>query len=227
MPFKPAYEKLWKEVDKHLSCSGHDLEHVRRVEKLAMILSEGLDVDEVVLRSAVILHDIARVMEDEDRTRTVNHAELGASMARKILHENGYPEIKIHAVEHCIRTHRFRGNLRAETIEAQVLFDADKLDVLGAIGIARSFMIGGQMSEPMYRDVDIEEYIAENLSNGDPDGIILDFTKHASNLEFELKFKRIPSKLYTEKAKQVAEEKVRFMAQFYDRLRKDVKGELL
>ena len=76
----------------------------------------------------------------------------------------------------------------------------------------------------MYRDIDIEEYVKENLSNGDPDGRILDFKKHASNLEFEVKFKRIPGKLYTEKAKKVAEEKIGFMTQFYERLGREVKG---
>ena len=227
MVFQPDYDKLWDIVDSYLSCSGHDLDHVRRVEKIALELAEGMDLDMVVLRSSVILHDIARVIEDEDPTRKVNHAELGAKMARGILIELGYPEDTVSAIVHSIRTHRFRGKVKAESLEAQVLFDADKLDVLGAIGIARSFMIAGQMGEPMYRDIGLEEYISENLSNGDPDGIILDFNKHASNLEFEIKFRRIPSKLYTERAKHFAEEKIGFMETFYSRLGREVKGKLV
>lgn len=222
--FTLDYESLWSIVEEHLSCSGHDLDHVRRVERQALALAKGLDIDLVVLRTAAILHDIARVIEDEDETRTTDHSILGAEMARQILEGKGYPKETIEAVEHCIKTHRFRSKMRAESLEAQILFDADKLDILGSIGIARSFMIGGQMGEPLYRDIDIEDYIKENLSNGDPDGRILDFKKHASNLEFEIKFNRIPDKLYTEKARIIADDKIGFMAQFYERLGREVKG---
>jgi len=88
-------------------------------------------------------------------------------------------------VQHCIQTHRFRSEREPVSIEAKkYCFDADKIDVLGAIGVARSFMIAGEHHERLYSFTPLKEYIADNLVDGKPSGRIKDILKHAPNLEF-------------------------------------------
>ena len=213
------YEKLREIAQKELSCSAHAVEHIERVYNLCLHLAEYESiVDLDILKTAALLHDLARVKEFKDKTGTIDHATLGAEMAGKILEDLGYSDEKISKVKHCITTHRFRGNSRPQTMEAKILFDADKLDVLGAVGIARSFMMAGQYGQKIYSDVSIRKYLANNVLGQKADGRIRDISKHAPNLEFELKFSNIPSDLYTERAKEMAEERFRFMSSFFRRL---------
>ncbi len=179
-----------------------------------------------VLKTAALLHDVARGKEDKDKSRGIDHAILGAEMAGKILLELGYSADEINRIQHCIIAHRFRSGIRPQTIEAKILFDADKLDVLGAIGTARSYIIAGENGEKIYSDVSIDEYIRNNLQGGRKDGRIKDVSKHAPNIEFETKFKRIPEILYTEKARDIANERLEFMTQFFERLRRELRGDV-
>lgn len=106
------------------------------------------------------------------------------------------------------------------------MFDADKLDVLGAMGVARSFMMAGQYGQKIYSDVSIQEYLRDNVVGEKADGGIKEISKHAPNLEFELKFKHIPKRLYTQKAREMAKDRLRFMENFFERLRMEMRGEL-
>jgi uncharacterized protein len=99
------------------------------------------------------------------------------------------------------------------------------LDVLGATGIARSFTIGGECGQKIYSDVPIDGYIKENLAGGKPDGRIMDPSKHTSSLEFETKFRYIPDRLYTQKAREIAKERLEYMKQFFERLKREIDGQ--
>lgn len=221
------YEEIRQIVEKELYSSAHDLDHVMRVYALCLRLSEDSPgVDLHVLKTAALLHDIARAKEDRDKSREIDHATLGAEMAGKILLELDYSLDEIKRVQRCIIAHRFRSGTRPQTIEAKILFDADKLDVLGAIGTARSYIIAGENGEKIYSDVSIDEYIRNNLQGGRKDGRIKDVSKHAPNIEFETKFKHIPEILYTEKARDIANERLEFMTQFFERLRRELQGEV-
>jgi uncharacterized protein len=203
------------------------MEHVMRVYNLCLRLAKNeLSIDLNVLKTAALLHDIARVKEFRDKTGSIDHAALGAGMSSEFLRTLGYSEEKIAQVKHCISSHRFRGKVKPQTKEAKILFDADKLDVLGAIGVARSFMMAGQYGQKMYSDVSIKEYLRDNVIGEKADGRIKDVSKHASNLEFELKFKHIPERLYTQKAREIAKERLKFMENFFERLKVEIKGEL-
>lgn len=222
------YQRLKKIAEKELSCSAHNMEHVIRVYYLSLYLAKDeADVDLDVIKTAALLHDIARVKEDEDNSGNIDHAVLGAEMTEEILKDLDYSQQKIEQIKHCIISHRFRSGNEPKTKEAKILFDADKLDVIGAIGIARSFIIAGQYGERMYSDVPIDEYIEENLVGGKPDGRIRDISKHAPNIEFETKFKHVPDRLYTPKAKEIAKRKMEYMKQFFETLRRELKGEIL
>lgn len=217
------YLKIREIVERELSDSAHDLEHITRVYNMCLLLAERYsDIDKDVLKTSALLHDIARVIEDNDSTGVVDHAVLGAEMSERILTKLGYDEEKIKKIIHCIASHRFRSDHRPHSREAQILFDADKLDILGAVGLARSYMIAGKYGERIYSDVDLDEYVRDNLLDGVPTGRIKDISLHAPNIEFENKIKNIPGGLFTDEAKKIALERVAFMEQFYKQLKKEL-----
>ncbi len=222
---KEKLKKIREAVEKELSCSAHNMDHVIRVYNLCLYLAKDEEIDSDVLEAAALLHDFARVKEDNDQTGKTDHAILSAKMAEPILRELGFPEEKIKHIQDCIVSHRYRTGNRPQTKEARILFDADKLDVVGAIGIARNFVWVGRNKAKIYADVDIDDYIKNNL-NGKIDGRIQDKTKHSPQIEFETKLKFLGDKLYTEKAKEICRERLAFFKSFLERLEKEIRGEL-
>jgi uncharacterized protein len=226
------YQRLKAIVEKEMkgASPAHDIDHVMRVYNLCLKLSKHYpSVDLEVLKTAALLHDVARLREDKNghsHSLRVDHAVLGAEMSSAILMKLGYSDERIEQVTHCIRVHRFRGENQPFTMEAKILSDADKLDVLGATGIARSFTIGGECGQRIYSDLPLDEYVKKNFVGGKVNGRIIDPSEHSSNLEFETKFKRVPEKLYTEAARKIARQRFGFMEQFFDRLKKEIAGEL-
>jgi len=124
----------------------HDVSHTDRVLNLALKIGEKEGADLEILKIACLLHDVAR-HEQDDSKGVICHAERGGEMAREILGELNYSEDKIGKVVHCIETHRFRKGHAPESIEAKVLYDSDKLDGIGAIGIGRSFSFSGSLED--------------------------------------------------------------------------------
>ncbi len=212
------HKRIREIVEKELSCSAHNLDHVLRVYNLCMFLSKYEEnVDLEVLIPAVLLHDIARVKESKDKTGEIDHAILGSEMAEDILRNLKYEEDKIEKIKHCIITHRFRTDNRPKTIEAKILFDADKLDALGSIGIARCFMLAGQFGQSL----SVKNPIDTNTSDN---GRLKDVSKHSPFIEYEVKFKKIPEKLHTKKAKEIGIERLKFMDDFFKRLDLEIEG---
>lgn len=129
--------------------SAHDAEHVRRVLYLALEIAETEPAaDRDVLIAACLLHDIGR--EEQFRDPALCHARVGAEKAYRFLLGSGFPEPFAARVRDCVRTHRFRSEDPPASIEAKILFDADKLDVTGAIGMARTFFYAAQVGQPLY-----------------------------------------------------------------------------
>ena len=135
-----------------LSCMGdsaHDKEHVYRVLYMALeIAKTEKNVDYDVLVCACLLHDIGR--KEQFENPRLCHAQVGADKAYRFLTENGFGEEFAKRVSKCIGTHRYRQEDQPESIEAKILFDADKIDVTGAVGIARTLVYKGQVGEPLY-----------------------------------------------------------------------------
>jgi uncharacterized protein len=220
------YLKLLEIVETELSNdSSHTVDHIQRVWRTAMqIAVEEKDVNLDVLKPAILLHDIARIKEDTDKSGKIDHALLGAEIAGEILKQMQYPEDTIRKVKHCIQTHRFRSEREPVSIEAKILYDADKVDAMGAIGVARFYMIAGRYREQLYSFVPVEQYTADNIVGGKANGRIKELSKHTPNLEFE-KMRDIPGKLHTAKAREIAGERVKYMEEFFDRLRTEIIGE--
>ncbi len=192
----------------------HDFTHTERVLNLCMRIGrqEGADIE--VLYAAALLHDIARTEADVSGTC---HAELSAEKALPILKEAGFPPGKVDAVIHCIATHRFRSDNPPQTLEAKILYDADKLDAIGAIGVCRAYAYCGENGQRLYGSFS---------QNPDNEQIpkITDHTQHTPVLEFRIKLSKVKHKLFTETAKQLAESRHRYMLKFFNRLYEEVKG---
>lgn len=127
----------------------HGLAHVLRVRKLALEIAKHINkhVDLEVLEIASLLHDIGRLKRNND------HAKVSAEIAQLLLELINYPEEKIKKVVNAILAHSFSENVRPKSIEAQILSDADKLDALGAIGIARVIAYGESIGRSFYENL--------------------------------------------------------------------------
>ncbi len=113
----------------------HSYEHTLRVRQLCLLIGETEGADLEVLEAAALLHDIGR---PEEENTGKSHAEIGANMAVAFLATTTFPHQKLSQVASAIRTHRFSENFSPESLEGKILSDADKLDAIGALGLART-----------------------------------------------------------------------------------------
>jgi len=195
------------------SNGSHDWEHTCRVYNLCIHIGQKERADLEVLKVAAYLHDIGRSRQDKSKG-TICHAEKGAEMAKFFLDKYEIPEDKKQNIIHCIRSHRFRGKLRPETLEAKVLFDADKLDAIGAIGIARAFQfageVGAKLHNPNVQPEHTEPYTEEDTGYR----------------EFRLKLAKIKDRMLTEEGRCMAEERHAFMEKFFERFLQEHEGRM-
>lgn len=184
----------------------HDFDHVLRVLALSERLARAEGADLEIVRAAALLHDAARgqgVGQD--------HAQVGAELARHLL--AGHPPHRVEAVAHAIAAHRFRGGPEPETIEARVLHDADKLDAIGAVGVARAFHYGGQYGQRLWGEV-AADYHETLASRGE----------HTPVHEYVFKLARIKERLLTDSARLIATQRHGFMVAFFEQLEREVRG---
>src|SRR5512144_3193899 len=127
--------------------SAHDFDHVLRVMVMADRIAQAESADREIVQAAALLHDIGL---DDGRT---GHETSAARRAIEILRAQGYTEVFCAAVAHAIESHRFRSGPAPQTLEAKVLFDADKLDAIGAIGVARAFAFGAHRGQKLWGTV--------------------------------------------------------------------------
>lgn len=192
----------------------HDFSHVLRVTAMAERLArqEGADAD--IVRTAALLHDISR-LDDSALTLQAapetDHALLAARAVRHIL--AGDPPQFVEAVAHAVEAHRFRNAIEPRTLEAKVLFDADKLDSIGAIGVARAFAYAGTLGNPLWGDVP-EDYSPQAHDK-----------THTPRHEFEMKLRHLKERLYTASGRQIAEGRHAFMLAFFERMAAEIQGE--
>lgn len=195
----------------------HDFDHVLRVYRLAERIGRAESADLDIIRAAALLHDSVGSAPGIEGSARAEHHIASAEFARKILAEKKWPEEKIQAVQHCIRAHRFRGKEdKPLTIEAKILFDADKLDVLGAIGAARTIAFAALDGEPAYAEPS-EQFIQTGIKKpGEP---------HSSYHEFLFKLQKVKSRMFTKTGKSLAEARHTYLVAFYEQLQAEVRGE--
>lgn len=189
----------------------HDWDHTERVFRLCLRLGRKEKADLEVLKLAAVLHDIGRQEEDASNGK-VSHSRAGARLARAILEKHGVDKKKIARVVHCIKSHRFRGRDVPRSLEAKILFDADKLDSIGAVGIGRAFLFAGEIGAGLHNpEIDI--------NNTRP------YTKEdTAYREFLVKLKKIKDRVFTREGKRMARQRHKFMTEFFDRLNRETHG---
>lgn len=196
-----------------LECMGdsaHDREHIYRVLYMALdIANYENDVDKDVLIISCLLHDIGRA--EQFQNPKLCHAQIGSEKAYKYLINNGFSEEKATHIKSCILTHRFRSDNPPNSIEAKILFDADKLDATGTLGIARTLFYTAQVSEPLY-SVDKNGCILDGINDKNPSFF----------QEYKYKLEKLYDKFYTNRGTQIAKERQHSAIAFYSDMLKEV-----
>jgi uncharacterized protein len=191
----------------------HDWEHTRRVVNLAKAIGvrEGADMDVVV--AGALLHDIGRCYQDSTNG-SICHAQKGADMAENILNRFSFSDVRKNNIIHCIATHRFRSPPHPETLEAMVVFDADKLDAIGAIGVARAYLFAGELGACLHNpDINVEQ--APAYSKND-----------TGYREYRVKLRWVKDRMLTAAGREMARVRHDFMERFFDRFLTEYKGDV-
>ena len=190
----------------------HDWEHTLRVVKLCDHIGRVEKADMDVLRIAACLHDIGRSHQDNSNGH-ICHAKKGAAMARPILEPLPLLNDQKKNIIHCIRTHRFRGQHTPSTIEAKILFDADKLDAIGAVGIARAYQFAGEVGARLHNPNNNIEHTKA-------------YSKEDTGFrEYSVKLRHIKDRILTREGRRMALERHEFMTAFFDRFIQEHNGE--
>jgi uncharacterized protein len=190
--------------------SAHDCHHIYRVLYNALdIASYESNVDYDVLICACLLHDIGRT--EQFINPSLCHAAVGADKAYKFLIEQGYEIVYADNVKSCIKSHRYRADALPVSLEAKILFDADKLDVTGTIGIARTLIYQGHVCEPL-DTLDEGGEVSDGSGDKDPS-----FFK-----EYRYKLESIYTKFFTKRGQELALERQKSAVDFYENMIKEV-----
>ena len=200
--------------------AAHDFDHLERVMAIADTISAQEGGDLPIIWAAVAFHDIG---QERERRNGGDHAFIGAELAAELLSNTSFPQASIPAVQQAIREHRMTGGVAPHTLEGRILYDADKIDGLGAIGIGRLYMITGRYNQKVYSPVpdDIVEPVDPLLVRQlrrRPD--------YSPSIEFQLLFGNLPERMMTRTGREIARERFAFMQEFFTRLRKEAEGKL-
>jgi uncharacterized protein len=212
---KPDIENLENScrtfIEKELTSSwdsAHDIHHILRVVKNAKQILENESADVEIVIAAAWLHDCVIVPKDHpDRKKA---STLAAEKAAEFLSGLEFSSGKIQGVKHAVEAHSFSAGIPPKTVEAKIVQDADRLDAIGAIGIARCLMIGGKLDRPLYNP---EDPLSENREPNDGKWTIDHF--------YEKLFK-LPNTMHTVTAKSEAKRRVQFMEQYLKELKEEI-----
>lgn len=191
--------------------SAHDIAHIRRVVKNAELLLRSEEADDEIVITAAWLHDCVSLPKNHpDRKKA---SSLAAEKASLFLNRNSLSVEKIEQVAHAIEAHSYSAGIPAQTIEAKIVQDADRLDALGAIGIARCFLVGGSLNRSLYHPLD------PFCSEREPDDS--EWTVD----HFYKKLLVLPEIMNTPTAREEAASRANFMMMYLDRLGKEIDTE--
>lgn len=206
-------EKLQQQCREYLAKfdpadGAHDLSHVKRVVKNCSQLTDIESANPLVTLPAAWLHDCVAVAKDSPLRS--QGSRLAADAATAFLAENGYPQELLQAVYHAIEAHSYTAAIPTRSLEAKVVQDADRLDSLGAIGIARCLLVGGHLNRPLF---DIEDPFCDER---EPDDSLYTID------HFYAKLFKLPDTMQTEAGRDEAYRRASLMQQYLDELRAEI-----
>ena len=194
----------------------HGFDHILRVYRMAERLAQAEGADLEIVHAAALLHDAEGATPGGSERASHHHSS--AEFAAAVLSAEGWPSERIAAVQHCIRAHRFRDDREPPaTPEARVLFDADKLDVLGAVGACRTVAYSALDGQPFFALPSQRFLQTGEKEPGEP---------HSSYHEFLFKLSKIKARLFTPTARALAEERHSYLQQFFERLQAEWDGKI-
>jgi uncharacterized protein len=191
----------------------HGFDHIERVYLLCEKIGPPEGADMEILLTAALLHDVTDSHPGGEGRK--NHHMQSAEFAESVLIKENWVRRRIQAIQHCIRAHRFRKGEAPKTIEAKVLFDADKLDVIGAIGVTRALAYAFQAKQPAYSNP--SKKFMES-------GIKEEGESHSAYHEYIFKLNKISGILITKTAKRIAEHRQAYLNDFFEMLAEEMKN---
>lgn len=201
-------EELERYLEQHHQADdgAHDIAHFRRVWRTARALNaaEGHRADERVLLAAAYLHDIISLPKNHPERHL--SSRLAAREAERILAELDFPTSLLPAVSHAIEAHSFSANLPARSLEAKLIQDADRMEALGAIGLARVFYTSGRMGRDLF---DPYDPLAERRP--------LDDLQYALD-HFFVKLYKVADSMQTEAGRQLARQRRHYLEEYVEQL---------
>jgi uncharacterized protein len=205
------HEMIKRKVERMLEGRdpAHDFHHIMRVYKNAKLIGqhEGADMD--VLLPAVLLHDI--IVYPKGSAMSSRSSDESAELAENILQSHGYSHYDIKRISYCIRSHSYTKRLVPASLEGKILQDADRLDALGAIGIARTFSVSGSEKRTFYKADDPFYRSSRELDD-----------RQWTLDHFQTKLLKLKDLMHTKTAKKIAQERTTFMMLFIRQLQKEI-----
>ena len=197
----------WLTAQDHVDAA-HDISHIKRVVKTARQLAQAEEAELAVVIPAAWLHDCVAVAKDDPRRRQAS--AQAAEKAGTLLSSWDYPSQHIQAIQHAIEAHSYSASIECRTLEAKIVQDADRMDAIGAIGVARTIMVGTALGNPLTYNEDPFCYDRK------PDD------KLAMVDHFYTKLLHLKDKFHTESAKPEAQRRHQFMLDFLQQLEQEV-----
>ena len=193
--------------------ASHDISHFQRVWRTACrLMNEGdMSANRLVILTACYFHDI--IVLPKNHPQRSMASTLAAEETERCLEELAFPQNLIGDVCHAVKTHSYSAGIPPETIEAKLVQDADRMEALGAIGLARCFYTGGKLKQKLFHP---DDPLAEHRELDD---------RIYSLDHFELKLLNIADSMQTEAGRQMAERSSQFLRDFRDQLCRELKGE--
>ena len=192
----------------------HGFDHIQRVYRLADRLAQAEGADLGIVRAAALLHDAKGPLPGDSRS---DHQLASADFARQILESEGWSVEQIEAVQHCIRAHRFRDDReQPETIEAKVLFDADKLDAIGAVGAVRAIAYAVLDDQNLFFPPSIQFIQSGVKESGEP---------HTPFHEHLFKLSKLKDRMFTATGRKYAQARHEYLEGFFHQLHLELEAE--
>lgn len=208
--FENWLQASWPQDDK-----AHDIAHLRRVWQSAQRIMQGTDADPLVVITACYFHDIVNLPKNHPQRHLAS--SKAAVETRRILSED-FPDfpVELHdAVAHAVQAHSFSAGITPETLEARIVQDADRLESLGAIGLARVFYTSGALGRALFNS---EDPLGRDRQLDDASWTLDHFQK---------KLLRLPDTMQTEEGKRLAQHNVAFLVTYMAKLCAELQGDLV
>lgn len=214
MSWQQRYE-AWFAAHHHSDDASHDISHFRRVWATAQRLAEGEEVDPLVLLTACYFHDVVSLEKNDPQRHRASM--LAAEKTRAILSEHfpDFPAALLPGVSHAIEAHSHSAQIAPRTLEAKILQDADRLESLGAIGLARVFAVAGRLGLGLF---DPDDPFADRRA--------LDDTRYALD-HFQRKLLRLPETMQTGRGRALAQHNAAWLVEYMAKLSAELTGDYL